>query len=123
MDDLLVVVGSHDGASIKASMGPFGFSVRVVENPDYPKGQLSSLQAGLRAADRPESAACSSRSSTSRSSRAVQSVLSSTRTAGIRTWLSSDRSTGIGTATRSCSIASCSTTFVLAIQRSEQSPS
>jgi molybdenum cofactor cytidylyltransferase len=52
VDDLLVVVG-HDGASIKASMGPFGFSVRVVENPDYPKGQLSSLQAGLRAADRP----------------------------------------------------------------------
>ena len=52
VDDLLVVVG-HDGASIKASMIPLGFAVRVVENPEYTRGQLSSLQAGLRAADRP----------------------------------------------------------------------
>lgn len=52
VDDLLVVVG-HDGASIRASLKPFGFSVRVVENPDYSRGQLSSLQAGLLAADRP----------------------------------------------------------------------
>ena len=52
VDDLLVVVG-HDGASIKVSLKPFDFSVRVVENPDYSRGQLSSLQAGLLAADRP----------------------------------------------------------------------
>jgi molybdenum cofactor cytidylyltransferase len=52
VDDMLVVVG-HDGASIKASMIPLGFAVRVVENPEYTRGQLSSLQAGLRAADRP----------------------------------------------------------------------
>jgi molybdenum cofactor cytidylyltransferase len=52
VDDLLVVVG-HDGAAIAASLAPLTFPVRVVENPDYSRGQLSSLQAGLRAADRP----------------------------------------------------------------------
>ena len=52
VDDLLVVVG-HDGAAITASLAPLTFPVRVVENPDYSRGQLSSLQAGLRAADRP----------------------------------------------------------------------
>jgi molybdenum cofactor cytidylyltransferase len=52
VDDLLVVVG-HEAASIKESLKPFDFTVRVVENLDYSKGQLSSLQAGLRAADRP----------------------------------------------------------------------
>ncbi|HEY7447156.1 MAG TPA: nucleotidyltransferase family protein [Vicinamibacterales bacterium] len=52
VDDLLVVVG-HEGATITASLAPLVFPVRVVENPDYSRGQLSSLQAGLRAADRP----------------------------------------------------------------------
>jgi molybdenum cofactor cytidylyltransferase len=52
VDDLLVVVG-HEGATITASLAPLAFPVRVVENPDYSRGQLSSLQAGLRAADRP----------------------------------------------------------------------
>jgi molybdenum cofactor cytidylyltransferase len=52
VDDLLVVVG-HEGAMITASLAPLAFPVRVVENPDYSRGQLSSLQAGLRAADRP----------------------------------------------------------------------
>jgi molybdenum cofactor cytidylyltransferase len=52
VDDLLVVVG-HEVVSIKESLKPFDFTVRVVENPDYSKGQLSSLQAGLLAADRP----------------------------------------------------------------------
>jgi molybdenum cofactor cytidylyltransferase len=52
VDDLLVVVG-HERAAITSSLTSFGFSVRVVENPDYALGQLTSLQAGLRAADRP----------------------------------------------------------------------
>ncbi|HEY7444720.1 MAG TPA: nucleotidyltransferase family protein [Vicinamibacterales bacterium] len=52
VDDLLVVIG-HEGAMITASLAPLAFPVRVVENPDYSRGQLSSLQAGLRAADRP----------------------------------------------------------------------
>jgi molybdenum cofactor cytidylyltransferase len=52
VDDLLVVVG-HERTAIASSLTSFGFSVRVVENPDYARGQLTSLQAGLRAADRP----------------------------------------------------------------------
>jgi molybdenum cofactor cytidylyltransferase len=52
VDDLLVVVGL-DGATITASLMSLPFSVRVVENPDSSRGQLSSLQAGLLAADRP----------------------------------------------------------------------
>lgn len=52
VDDLLVVVGL-DGATITASLRSLPFSVRVVENPDSSRGQLSSLQAGLLAADRP----------------------------------------------------------------------
>jgi molybdenum cofactor cytidylyltransferase len=52
VDDLLVVVG-HESAAIESSLAPLTFAVRVVENPEYARGQLSSLQAGLRAADRP----------------------------------------------------------------------
>jgi molybdenum cofactor cytidylyltransferase len=52
VDDLLVVVG-HESAAIASSLAPLTFAVRVVENPEYARGQLSSLQAGLRAADRP----------------------------------------------------------------------
>jgi molybdenum cofactor cytidylyltransferase len=52
VDDLLVVVG-HEGATITASLARLAFPVRVVENRDYARGQLSSLQAGLRAADHP----------------------------------------------------------------------
>jgi len=66
VDDRLVVVG-YDAAAIKASLAQLNLSaprrargalslskgVRLVENVEYERGQLSSLQAGLRAADRP----------------------------------------------------------------------
>jgi molybdenum cofactor cytidylyltransferase len=52
VDDLLVVVGP-DSVPIRESLVSLAFPVRVVENPDCERGQLSSLQAGLLAADRP----------------------------------------------------------------------
>ncbi len=48
IDAILVVVG-HRGAEIAAHLD--GTGVSIVENPDYPRGMLSSVQAGLAAAD------------------------------------------------------------------------
>ena len=52
VEDIVVVVG-HDADAIVASLSEFDLTVRVVENPDYEQGQLSSLLAGLRVVDRP----------------------------------------------------------------------
>jgi nicotine blue oxidoreductase len=50
--EILVVVGA-DAASIRSSVNAASLLVRVVDNPDYEKGQLSSLVKGLDAVDRP----------------------------------------------------------------------
>ena len=52
VDDIVVVVG-HDADAIVASLSNAGVTVRIVENPDYEQGQLSSLIAALRVVDRP----------------------------------------------------------------------
>lgn len=52
VDDLIVVVG-HDADAIAGTLDVLSPPVRVVVNPDYARGQLSSLVAGLRAVDRP----------------------------------------------------------------------
>lgn len=52
VEDIVVVVG-HDADAIVATLATIDVSVRVVENPDYEQGQLSSLVAGLRVIDRP----------------------------------------------------------------------
>jgi len=52
VEDIVVVVG-HDADAIVASLSTIDLTVRVVENPDYEQGQLSSLLAGLRVVDRP----------------------------------------------------------------------
>ena len=52
VDDVLVVVG-HQAADVRRSVAALDYPVRVIENPRFELGQLSSLQAGLLAADRP----------------------------------------------------------------------
>ena len=52
IDDVLVVVG-HGAGEIVEAFSETGAVARFVENPDYEKGQLSSLVRGLNAADRP----------------------------------------------------------------------
>lgn len=52
VDDVLVVVGRH-ASSITQSLSSLKLPVRVIENVEYERGQLLSLQAGLVAADRP----------------------------------------------------------------------
>jgi molybdenum cofactor cytidylyltransferase len=52
VDDVLVVVG-RDASDIRQSLSSLTLPVRIIENVDYERGQLSSLQAGLAAADRP----------------------------------------------------------------------
>lgn len=52
VEDIVLVVG-HDADAIVASLSNTVVPVRIVENPDYEQGQLSSLIAGLRVVDRP----------------------------------------------------------------------
>ena len=52
VDDLVVVVGC-DADAIGAALDALSPPVRAVVNPDYERGQLSSLVAGLRYVDRP----------------------------------------------------------------------
>jgi molybdenum cofactor cytidylyltransferase len=52
VEDVVVVVG-HDAGTIVSSLADVPMTVRLVENPDYEQGQLSSLLAGLRVVDRP----------------------------------------------------------------------
>ena len=47
IDDVVVVVGA-DAAVIRAGVRPHP-GVRIIDNPDYERGQLTSLLAGLRA--------------------------------------------------------------------------
>ena len=55
LDDLLVVVGA-DAAAIRRAVPPEP-GVRIVDNPDWEQGQLTSLLAGLRAVDSSHAAA------------------------------------------------------------------
>jgi molybdenum cofactor cytidylyltransferase len=52
VDDIVVVVG-HDADAIAKSLFESGLRARLVLNPDYDRGQLSSIVAGLAAIDRP----------------------------------------------------------------------
>lgn len=52
VDDVLVVVG-HDRAAILDALSQTAACARIVENPDYERGQLSSMIAGFNAIDRP----------------------------------------------------------------------
>jgi molybdenum cofactor cytidylyltransferase len=56
VDDVIVVVG-HDAQAIVDAFAVSELRARFVENPDYDRGQLSSLVAGLSVADRPGVAA------------------------------------------------------------------
>src|SRR5690349_24692956 len=52
VDDVVVVLG-HDASAIAGALDATGLRARFVVNPDYDRGQLSSLQAGLALVDRP----------------------------------------------------------------------
>lgn len=56
VDDVIVVLG-YEAEAVAASFAASGLAARLVVNPDYERGQLSSVLAGLRAADRPGTAA------------------------------------------------------------------
>jgi molybdenum cofactor cytidylyltransferase len=52
VDDVVVVLG-HDAQAIADAFARSGLTARFTVNPDYDRGQLSSLQAGLALVDRP----------------------------------------------------------------------
>jgi molybdenum cofactor cytidylyltransferase len=52
VDDVVVVVG-HEAEAIAAAFAASGLPARFVVNPNYDRGQLSSLLAGLAVVDRP----------------------------------------------------------------------
>jgi molybdenum cofactor cytidylyltransferase len=52
VEDVVVVIGA-DADAIRAAVRPASLHVRLVTNPDFERGQLTSLLAGLRAIDRP----------------------------------------------------------------------
>lgn len=52
VDDVVIVVG-HEGESIASAFAASTLPARFVHNPDYDRGQLSSLVAGLSVVDRP----------------------------------------------------------------------
>jgi molybdenum cofactor cytidylyltransferase len=52
IDDVVVVLG-HEAARVAAAIALSGLSARCVVNPEYERGQFSSLLAGLDAVDRP----------------------------------------------------------------------
>ena len=56
VDDVVVVVG-HDAGAIVESFAQSGLRARFVVNPDYDRGQLSSMLTGLMLIDRPGVAA------------------------------------------------------------------
>ncbi len=57
VDDVVVVVG-HEAAAIAALCALSPVAARIVLNPDYESGQLSSLLTGLSTVDRPGVQAC-----------------------------------------------------------------
>jgi len=52
VEEVIVVVGA-DAAAVREAVGRAKTPARVVENPNYEHGQLSSLVAGLKIIDRP----------------------------------------------------------------------
>ena len=52
IDDVMVVVG-HEAETIVSAFSGTTLAARFVRNPDFSRGQLSSILAGLRAIDRP----------------------------------------------------------------------
>jgi molybdenum cofactor cytidylyltransferase len=56
VEDVVVVVG-HDAPLVSEALSRMDAAPRVILNPDYESGQLSSILAGLRAVDRPGVAA------------------------------------------------------------------
>jgi molybdenum cofactor cytidylyltransferase len=52
VEDVVVVVG-HEADAVRASLESRGLLVRIVVNPSYESGQLSSVLAGVNAIDRP----------------------------------------------------------------------
>jgi molybdenum cofactor cytidylyltransferase len=52
VEDVVVVVG-HDAERVAEALGGMDAPPRVIVNPAYETGQLSSILAGLRAVDRP----------------------------------------------------------------------
>jgi CTP:molybdopterin cytidylyltransferase MocA len=52
VEEVVVVVG-HDAERVSDVLGRMDAAPRVIVNPDYESGQLSSILAGLRAVDRP----------------------------------------------------------------------
>jgi molybdenum cofactor cytidylyltransferase len=52
VEDVVVVVG-HDAERVAEALGGMNAPPRVIMNPDYETGQLSSILSGLRAVDRP----------------------------------------------------------------------
>ncbi|HEV3215828.1 MAG TPA: nucleotidyltransferase family protein [Vicinamibacterales bacterium] len=52
VEEIVVVVGA-DAAAVREAVERSKTRARVVENPDYEQGQLSSLVAGLKTIDRP----------------------------------------------------------------------
>jgi molybdenum cofactor cytidylyltransferase len=52
ISDVIIVVG-HDADAVIGAFADAELSATFVENPDYERGQLSSLLAGLRIIDRP----------------------------------------------------------------------
>src|SRR5438034_23030 len=52
VEDVLIVVG-HEAQTVVDAVERAGVMARFVLNPDFEKGQLTSLLAGLRAIDRP----------------------------------------------------------------------
>ena len=56
IDDVVVVVG-HEAEQVVSAFSRSGLPARFVRNPDFARGQFSSILAGLRAIDRPGIAA------------------------------------------------------------------
>src|SRR5437660_1384726 len=52
VDDVVVVVG-YDAQAIVNNFAASGLAARFVDNPEYERGQLTSLLAGLNVVDRP----------------------------------------------------------------------
>ena len=52
VEEVVVVVGA-DADAVRAAVAPGSTRVRLITNPDYERGQLTSLLAGLRTIDRP----------------------------------------------------------------------
>ena len=121
VEDIVLVVGA-DAAAIRQH-APTSASVRIVDNPDYDRGQLTSLLAGLQAIDRAHAAAALvTLVDVPFVSVSTGAYLSSRRTRSVPR-----RSFALyrmaATAIPSSSTAPCSTSFSVPIQHLVRSPS